>query len=163
MDWYDITGKFHERTFSGDCELQSLPEEWQRELAAIWRLEGDVNNGAYIQFFSNWGRESYVYASRALHKMGAKKMATIVDTCQALIDEHSKSDDPSHEARRDLMPNKIMQFDGKVVKEEGSTLPDSVVEQIYDLSDEFIHYPDDIAKLGYEYYREHIEWHAEPK
>lgn len=163
MDWYDITGKYHERTFSSDCELQSLPEEWQRELAAIWRLEADVNNGAYLQFFSNWGRESYVYASRALHKMGAKKMAKIVDTCQALIDEHSESEDASHEARRDLIPNKIMEFDGEVVKEEGSTLPDSVVERINDLSYEFMDYPDNLEELGLAHYRKEIEGDAESK
>jgi hypothetical protein len=38
MDWYDVTGKYHEETFSHDCRLSSLPEVWQRELAAIWRL-----------------------------------------------------------------------------------------------------------------------------
>jgi hypothetical protein len=42
MDWYDVTGKYHEQTFSHECRLSSLPEEWQRELAAIWRLEADV-------------------------------------------------------------------------------------------------------------------------
>ncbi len=47
----------------------------------------DVNNGAYLQFLGNWGRESYVYASQALKKIGARRMAQIVDDCQALIDE----------------------------------------------------------------------------
>src|SRR5262249_46900008 len=83
MDWYDVTGKYHEKTFAHECRLSMLPEEWQRELAAIWRLEADVNNGAYLQFLSNWGRESYVYASQALKKIGARKMAEIVDCCQA--------------------------------------------------------------------------------
>jgi hypothetical protein len=87
MDWYDVTGKYHEQTFSHDCRLSSLPEVWQRELAAIWRLEADVNNGAYLQFLSNGGRESYVYASQALKKIGARKMAELIDRCQILVDD----------------------------------------------------------------------------
>ena len=46
--------------------------------------KGDDKPAAFV----NWGRESYHYASLALHKIGAKKMASIVDQCQALIDEH---------------------------------------------------------------------------
>jgi Domain of unknown function (DUF4375) len=84
VDWYEATGKYHERTLAHDGHLASLPAEWQRELAALWRLEADVNNGAYLQFLSNWGRDSYEYASRALRKIGAHKMAAIVDRCQAL-------------------------------------------------------------------------------
>jgi hypothetical protein len=79
MDWYEITGKYHQK--AGGRALSSLPEEWQRELAAVWRLEADVNNGAYLQFLANWGRESYVYASQALKKIGAQKMGAIVDGC----------------------------------------------------------------------------------
>jgi hypothetical protein len=88
MDWFDVAGRYHERTFAHECRLSSLTTDWQRELAAVWRLEVDVNNGGYLQFLTNWGKESYVYASQALKKMGAHKMADIVDRCQALVDEH---------------------------------------------------------------------------
>src|SRR5205085_12634517 len=88
LDWYDVTSDYHQQTFSYNCALSSLSEVWQRELAALWRLEADVNNGAYLQFLQNWGRESYVYASEALRKIGALQMARIVDQCQALVDEH---------------------------------------------------------------------------
>ena len=49
----------------------------------------EINNGAYLHFFANHGRETYEYASRALKVIGARRMAEIVDACQALIDEHS--------------------------------------------------------------------------
>ena len=157
MDWYDATGKYHEQTFSHDCRLAALPEEWQRELAAIWRLEADVNNGAYLQFLSNWGRESYVYASQALKKIGARKMAAIVDSCQALVDDHFTSEGASHEQMQNLIPNQLIGRDGEVVKEPGSILPDSVVERINELSYEFMNYPDDIGALGLKHYRPYIE------
>ncbi len=156
MDWYDVTGTYHEQTFSQDCRLSSLPHDWQRELAAIRRLEADVNNGAYLQFFANWGRESYVYASQALKKIGTRKLAEIIDRCQALVDEHFSCEGASHEQMQSLMPNPTIGRDGKVIKEAGSILPDLVVERISELSYEFMNYPDDIATLGLKHYRPYI-------
>jgi hypothetical protein len=152
MDWYDICTKAHRRTFPHDCQLSSLSTEWERELAALWRLEADVNNGAYLQFLSNWGRESYVYASQALKKIGANKMAAIIDSCQALVDEHFNCDGASQDQMQNLMPNPAMDGHGNLTKEAGSILPDSVVTRIYDLSYEFMNYPDDIPEMGMRYY-----------
>jgi Domain of unknown function (DUF4375) len=157
MEWYDITGKYHEQTFSHDCRLSSLPEDWQRELAAIWRLEADVNNGAYLQFLANWGRESYVYASQALKKIGAGKMAEIIDRCQALVDEHFNSAGASHVQMEYLMPNRIIGTDGELIKEAGSILPESVVDRINELSYEFMNYPEDLAQLGLGYYAPYFQ------
>ncbi len=152
MDWYDVTVRPHERTLAHHARLSALPTEWEREVAALWRLEADVNNGAYLQFLSNWGRESYVYASQALKKIGAQKMAEIIDRCQSLVDEHFNSEGASPEQMQKLMPNKVIGRDGKVVKEAGSILPESVIARIYDLSYQFMDYPEDIAQLGLSYY-----------
>jgi hypothetical protein len=157
MDWYDITGKYHEQTFSHECRLSSLPKEWQRELAAIWRVEADVNNGGYLQFLSNWGRESYVHASQAMKKIGAGKMAEIIDRCQALVDEHFNSDGASHKQMHRLMPNPVIGRDGELIKKAGSVLPDSVVDRINELSYKFMDYPEDLAQLGLKHYRPYIE------
>jgi hypothetical protein len=157
VDWYDATGKYHEQTFSRECRLSSLPEEWQRELAALWRLEADVNNGAYLQFLSNWGRESYVYAIQALKKIGARKMAEIVERCQSLVDEHFNSEGASREQMQNLMPNPVIGRDGELVKEPGSILPDSVVDRITELSYEFMSYPENLAQLGLSHYRDYLE------
>jgi hypothetical protein len=157
MDWYDATDRYHERTFSHECRLSSLPEEWQRELAALWRLEADVNNGAYLQFLSNWGRESYIYASQALKKIGARKMAEIIDRCQALVDEHFNSEGASRDQMWELMPNPVIGRDGEVIKEAGSVLPGSVVERLNELSYECMSYPENIAALGLKHYRPLLE------
>jgi hypothetical protein len=58
VNWYDLTSEYHRRTFGEDCRLAALPAEWQRELAALWRLEADVNNGAYLQFLANWAEKA---------------------------------------------------------------------------------------------------------
>lgn len=156
MDWYKATGEYHMQTTPPEHRLSSLPEEWQRELAALWRLEADVNNGAYLQFLSNWGRESYVYASQALKKIGAHTMAEIIDSCQALVDEHFSSEDALHNRRHLLMPNELIGLDGELMKEAGSVLPQSVIDRIMDLSYQFMAYPDDLAVLGMKYYRHHF-------
>lgn len=150
MDWYELSQKYHTQTFDHDAALSSLPEEWQRELAALWRLEADVNGGGYLSFLANWGRESYVYASQALKKIGAQKMATIIDRCQAIVDEHYREDGRD---RRVLLPNKIINIEGKVVKKAGSVLPASAVDRILELSYEFMDYPDEIDSLGMAYYQ----------
>ena len=156
MDWYDITGKYHEQTFADDCRLSSLSADWQRELAALWRLEADVNNGAYLQFLQNWGRESYVYASQALKKIGAHKMGEIIDRCQVLVDEHFDSENRTPEEHKQLMPNPIMDRHGTLIKEPGSVLPDDVVDRITALSHEFMKYPEDLARLGMSYYSSYL-------
>jgi hypothetical protein len=155
-DWYDITDRYHGQTLDADCRLDSLGQTWQRELAALWRLEADVNNGAYLQFLSNWGYESYVYASQALRKIGAMRMAEIIERCQALVDEHIDSQNASAEQLFHLMPNAVKDFDGTLLKEEGSILPRHVLDEIEALSYEFMAYPDDIAALGLGYYARYV-------
>lgn len=157
MDWYDATERYHEQTLSHGGRLSSLHEDWQREMAAIWRLEAEVNNGAYLQFVLNWGRESYVYASQGLKRTGAEKMARIVDACQALVDEHFDFETKRDEQRRELMPNPVIDRDGNLVKRGGSVLPETVLQRLYELSYEFMEYPDDLAELGIQHYAAYVD------
>jgi hypothetical protein len=157
MDWGNATLRYHKRTFEHEGRLSSLSEEWQRELAALWRLEADVNNGAYLQFLVNWGRESYPYASQALKKIGAHRTAAIIDSCQTLVDEHFDTSSATQEKRASLMPNELIGDGGEILKPAGSILPKIVLDRIYELSSEFMDYPDDIERLGSEFYRSQIE------
>jgi hypothetical protein len=161
VDWYEATNKYHRQTFAHECQLLSLPEEWQRELAALWRLNADVNNGSYLQFLVNWGKESYVYANQALKKIGAPRMAEIVDQCQALIDEYVDLEGRSPEDRSQLTPNAVIHLDGTRTEAHESilpaNLPANVLVRIDELSYEFMDYSDDLANLGWDYYRSYIE------
>ena len=108
-------------------------------------VDREINNGAYLQFFANRGREVYEYASRALKVVGARRMAEIVDACQALIDEHTPNAGHSKQERDALIPNQIIGMDGQTIKEPGSVLPDFVLERILELSYEFMGYPDPVV------------------
>jgi hypothetical protein len=130
--------QFHERTFEQQSRLSSLANDWQRELAALWRLEADVNNGGYLQFLGNWGRESYTYASQGLKNIGAGKMADLVDRCQALVDEH-------------------VNCQGKSLHDLERALPEAIAARVLAWSYEFMAYPDDVASLGMQYYRAHLD------
>ncbi len=84
-------------------------------------------------------------------------MADIVDRCQALVDEHFGSGDPSPERMRGLLPNPVIGREGELLKAAGSILPDSIVDRIHDLSYEFMGYPENLAQLGLEFYRTYLE------
>jgi Domain of unknown function (DUF4375) len=157
VDWYDAANEYARRTDAHDGRLSSLPAEWQRELVALARVERDVNNGAYLQFLVNGGRESYAYASRALKKIGAHTMAGIIDHCQALVDEHFPSDKKSPDELQQLLPSPILDRQGRVIKEAGSVLPEPVLRRISELSYEYMGYPDDVGPLAQSYYGPLIE------
>jgi len=156
VNWYRITADFHKLTFAHKCRLNSLSEEWQRELAALWRLEADVNNGAYLQFLENWGRESYADTSQALKKIGAARMAEIVDQCQALVDELVDGERRPGRLKR-LLANPVIDLVTGNLIQRRSVLPRKVRERIYELSYEFMDYPDDISALGTKYYSRSLE------
>jgi hypothetical protein len=157
VDWWVAADEYDRRTDPQAGRLEALSAEWQRELVALERLQRDMNNGGYVQFLVNCGRESYVYASQALTKIGARRMARIIDRCQALIDEHFPSEGKSHEERRPPLWNTVLDPHGNVIKESGSVLPDAVYEQLLDLSYKYIGDPDGVYTLAGNHYGPLIE------
>ncbi len=156
MDWYEAASAYWLNT-PDDAGLESLPSEWQRELVALMLVNREVNNGGYLQFFVNHGREAYEYASRALRAIGARQMADIIDRCQAILDEHFLAEGRSADERNQLLPDRIIGRDGRTIKEPGSVLPEAVRARVLELSYEFMGYPDDVADLAQRHYGPLIE------
>lgn len=157
LDWYEITDRYHGRSIRSDCDLAALAEEWQRELASLWRLEADVNNGGYLQFINNWGLESFKYALAGLRKIGANQMANLIEECQNLVELHVDGSSPESERYQDLMPNPIINVDGTITTPLKSPIPVDILDRIDELSNQFIDYPDDIATLGVAFYARYIQ------
>jgi len=105
IDWYDYTNTFHKKTFPNDGNLDSLSEEYQRELASIWRLS-DVYNGGYIQFIGNWGLVTHRYAVKALENIGAVKKETILKDCYSALMKYY-IDGKGYTEIRDCIPNAV--------------------------------------------------------
>jgi len=52
--WFDFTIKFAEKLAQNGENWDVLSEK-EQELAALWRLEADMYNGGFIQFFLQLG------------------------------------------------------------------------------------------------------------
>src|SRR5262249_41658658 len=101
--------------------------------------------------------EYYVYVSRLLKKIGAANTAAIIDTCQALIDEHFTCADATHDDLNQLLPNQIIDREGNTIKDPGSVLPDSVLRRVSELSSEYMNYPDDPGILADDYFPPYLD------
>lgn len=162
MDWHDAGWRFYEQTLpDGDDRLSAVPIEWQRELAALAILDQQMNNGAYLQFLANFGRTAYVLSHQALQKIGAYRMVEIIESCQTMIDEHFPTDGRPLRELGQLMINEVIGREGNTVKEAGSVLPEEVIARIYELSYEYMSYPDPVWNLAQSHYGQRIEaWAA---
>lgn len=70
---------------AADWKLDALP--WrEQQLSALWRLEADVNNGGFLQFFCNWGEATCRTAIAALADIGALQMHSLVQRMRAVLD-----------------------------------------------------------------------------
>lgn len=67
--------------------------ERDRELVALWRLEADVDNGGFLQFFGNWGERNHRTAVAALDVIGAHRTAEIVRAMYAVIEPYGQTDE----------------------------------------------------------------------
>ncbi len=157
VDWWDAAEEYDRRTWTQAGRLDSLTAGWQRELVALERVQRDINNGGYVQFLVNCGRESYVYASRALKKIGAHSMAEIIDRCQVLVDDCFPSEGKSPDELELLLRNAVLGPRGIVLKEFGSVLGDEVYQEILNLSFEYMDNPDDVYTLAQNQYGPLIE------
>ena len=64
----------------------------EQEVVRIWRLEADMYNGGFIQFFCNWGYENFVETQKVLKKIEAVKSLALITECEKIISK-LKDDD----------------------------------------------------------------------
>ncbi|MDR2284851.1 MAG: DMP19 family protein [Sphingobacterium sp.] len=83
-EWFDFTIRFVDKLSANKENWDSLTEQ-EQELAALWRLEADMYNGGFLQFFCNWGPVCFEHAIRALTKLGATECLSILERQCAII------------------------------------------------------------------------------
>ncbi|UOG73234.1 DMP19 family protein [Hymenobacter tibetensis] len=83
-EWDKLTEPALDKLISNQSNWSALTER-EQELAAIWKLEMDMHNGGFIQFFCNWGHEAYVLALRALTVIQATEAARIVQEAYQIL------------------------------------------------------------------------------
>lgn len=78
----------------GEALAHSGLTEAEEELRAVHTMEAEVNNGGFLQFFDNCGREEVEYARRGCARIGADHFARIVEAALALVPEGEEDDPP---------------------------------------------------------------------
>lgn len=68
--------------YAGDLSALSTLEQ---EVVRIWRLEADMYNGGFMQFFCNWGYENFQLTCQTLKKIGANKSLDIIERAEQII------------------------------------------------------------------------------
>jgi len=110
-------------------KLDALPSR-EQDLCALWRLEADMNNGGFIQFFGNWGEANCRIALDALRKIGAHQALAIVQRQRDILQR--LEDDPRLESMQDIY----------------RLLTEAESEELEELDQAFWEYPDRLAPLG---------------
>ena len=82
--WFDRTIKFAEKLSENGDDWNALPER-EQELAALWKLQTDMYNGGFIQFFCNWGYDCYLHAVRSLTRLKAERALSIIQQQYQII------------------------------------------------------------------------------
>ncbi len=85
--WFDFTSQFVDKLNKHKENWDELSES-EQELAALWKLEMDVHNGGFLQFFTNWGIVCYEHAIRCLKKIEAEKSYEIITSAYEVIDKY---------------------------------------------------------------------------
>lgn len=76
--WDDYSGQFNKKLVydcGGDWKKLDADEQ---EIAALWKLVVDTNNGGFEQFFTNWGYECYWYAMRGIQRIGDRGLLELL-------------------------------------------------------------------------------------
>lgn len=101
----------------------------QHDLVALWRMEADINNGGFMQFFTNWGDANYRTTVQALANIGAPATHALLLQMYAAIAAHES--DASLQSLQDIY----------------RVLTDKENEQLDALDEAFWDYPERLSRL----------------
>ncbi|GAB2959965.1 hypothetical protein GCM10027048_29260 [Hymenobacter coalescens] len=89
--WDELTTPCLRKLSQHQGQWEALSPD-EQNLAALWKLEADMYNGGFVQFFCNWGYECYGYATRGLAHIGAQQGLALVKQAYQVI-EHLGEDE----------------------------------------------------------------------
>ncbi len=85
--WDDYSIEFNSKLVDSGGDWSRLDED-EQEIAALWKLYVDINNGGFIQFFCNWGFQCLCYAMRGLKRIEDTSLYDLLDdTCCNVLDK----------------------------------------------------------------------------
>ena len=125
--WFDFTIKFAKKLSENGENWDALSEE-EQELAALWKLEVDMYNGGFIQFFCNWGYVCYLHAIRSLTRLKAEQALSIVQQQYQIIQR----------LENDNRLEKLWDIPKYLTDEEHTKISEELDKQYWDNTDNII-------------------------
>ncbi|WP_223783205.1 DUF4375 domain-containing protein [Myxococcus sp. AS-1-15] len=122
-------------------DLSALPPD-ERELVALWRMEADINNGGFMQFFCNWGEETCHLAIEALGRVGAQGTRQCLSDMLNVVAHYGETEEMV--SLSDL---------------PGMLTPDER-DRLYALDQAFWKYPESLAKAVVRHYAPRVASHT---
>lgn len=115
----------------------------EQEIAALWRLVVDVYNGGFIQFFCNWGYDSYWCAMRGIQRMGFRELLELFHTTYMDVLDKFR-EDKRLKAYWDI-PEYLTEEDERILDEIDNAFYDGLGEQLCETAYKFYH--DELKKV----------------
>lgn len=90
--WFEYSVEFNSK-------LIALGEDWdkldtdEQEIAALWKMFVDINDGGFIEFFCNWGYQCFSYAMRGLKRIGEESLYNLLSDAYYDVIDKFKDDD----------------------------------------------------------------------
>lgn len=78
---FEVTGQLFKQHGG---KLDQLSEK-EQEVVRIWRLEADMYNGGFLQYFCNWGYDNFEKTQQILTKLGAVNSLAIITEYEKTI------------------------------------------------------------------------------
>ena len=89
--WDDYSIEFNSKLIDSGGDWSRLDED-EQEIAALWKLYVDSNNGGFIQFFCNWGFQCLCYAMRGLKRIEDTSLYDLLDDTYCNVLDKFKND-----------------------------------------------------------------------
>lgn len=138
--WDDYSIVFNSKLVDSGGDWSRLDED-EQEIAALWKLYVDINNGGFIQFFCNWGFQCLCYAMRGLKRIEDTSLYDLLDdTCCNVLDKFKN--DTRLTAYWDIP---------EYLTDEDMERLDAADTQFYETECEHF------TKMAYEYYRQTLK------
>lgn len=138
--WDDYSIEFNSKLIDSGGDWSRLDED-EQEIAALWKLYVDINNGGFIQFFCNWGFQCLCYAMRGLKRIEDTSLYDLLDDTYCNVLDKFKND-TRLTAYWDIP---------EYLTDEDMERLDAVDTQFYETECEHF------TKMAYEYYRQTLK------
>jgi hypothetical protein len=87
QNWFNTFNPYGEE-FETACPAYDSLDKKTQTVGSLMKLELDMRNGGFIQFFCNWGHSAYILAADGLGQIGAHTAKKLIEEAFSVIDKY---------------------------------------------------------------------------